>query len=237
MGRKRFADSKPLWWPESESFSILAGNLSVLFRNPIYLPSLHPINWDANFASSCFPSFAHFSIFCLSQECKCHSFAWIFLPCAHCTVSGSVFLKRSTLPDEIVGWTGSGHSKEVLRELYNGARCSNYVTGVLAVPLCIVISQVDIVSGCKEKPLKIVSNFISKNVWVVVIVPKTVFQAPQLAVLKSSLLKSSLGTLHGISGLGFRIPQFLVWCFCEVVMACMLAISALGNGYMYPSLT
>ncbi len=108
---------------------------------------------------------------------------------------------------------------------------------MLAVPLCIVISQVDIVSGCKEKPLKIVSNFISKNVWVVVIVLKTVFQAPQLAVLKSSLLKSSLGTLHGISGLGFRIPQFLVWCFCEVVMACMLAISALGNGYMYPSLT
>jgi hypothetical protein len=38
-------------------------------------------------------------------------------------------------------------------------------------------------------------------------------------------------------GLGFRIPQFLVWCFFEVVMAYMLAIIALGNGYMYPNLT
>lgn len=58
--------------------------------------------------------------------------------------------------------------------------------------------RIDIVSGCKEIPLKIVSNFISKNVWVVVIVPKPVFRAPHLAVLKSSLLKSSLVTLHGI---------------------------------------
>jgi hypothetical protein len=57
--------------------------------------ALHPINWDANFASSCFPSFAHFSIFCLSQDCKCHSLPEFF--CLVCIVLLLVLfsLKRS----------------------------------------------------------------------------------------------------------------------------------------------
>lgn len=115
----------------------------------------------------------------------------------HCTASGSVFLEK--IPLFLMRLLDEQEMATLRKSLESSTmeRDAAIVSRVCWLSLSVDV-RIDIVSGCKEIPLKIVSNFISKNVWVVVIVPKPVFQAPHLAVLKSSLLKSSLVTLHGI---------------------------------------